>query len=360
MLPKRKSISIASSAIYDEINECYPQGGYVPGRKAFDYYYKYPNRKPRAEIYTLFKISIDTDREKSNDFIINPFTALLIEMHKEGKVPMEEAQRYDSVIRNIIQTGLSDCKGTGCERWNIVNEYAPVILENYFETVKGFYSCDYYMDKYYPEFEANNKDCDIMRTVYSRLKWGMCDETSEKLQLLIKTGNDECVEESDLKLAYTALREANYSKAVELFEKAITEEEDTDKQAKYNLVIAKIYNAHLKNFSKSRQYALKAANLKSNWGEPYILIGRLYASSGPLCGPGRGWDSQVVTWPAIDMWAKAKRVDPSVTAEANKWIGRYSQYMPSMEDIFQRNLKVGDRFKVPCWIQETTTIRAAR
>lgn len=94
-------------------------------------------------------------------------------------------------------------------------------------------------------------------------------------------------------------------------------------------------------------------------GEPYILIGRLYASSGPLCGPGRGWDSQIVVWPALDMWSKAKRIDPSVAAEANKWIGRYRQYMPKKEDVFIRNLKVGASFRVGCWIQETTTIRTA-
>ena len=90
------------------------------------------------------------------------------------------------------------------------------------------------------------------------------------------------------------------------------------------------------------------------------MIGRLYASSGPLCGPGRGWDSQIVVWPAIDMWNKAKRVDPSVAGEANKWIGRYSKFMPTMEDIFQRGLKVGDTYRVPCWIQENTKIRPAK
>jgi len=90
-----------------------------------------------------------------------------------------------------------------------------------------------------------------------------------------------------------------------------------------------------------------------------MLIGTLYASSGPLCGPGTGWDSQVVTWPAIDKWQKAKSVDPSVAGEANKLIARYRQYMPAKGDIFQRSLTEGASFRVRCWIQETTTIRSA-
>ena len=130
-------------------------------------------------------------------------------------------------------------------------------------------------------------------------------------------------------------------------------------KAKYNLLIAKIYYGDLKNFSKSRSKALEAASQKSNWGEPYILIGKLYASSGTLCGPGTGWDSQIVTWPAIDKFEYAKKIDPSVTTEANKWINRYWQYMPKKEDLFFRSLTAGSSFKVRCWINETTTIRTS-
>ena len=56
---------------------------------------------------------------------------------------------------------------------------------------------------------------------------------------------------------------------------------------------------------------------------------------------------------------KAKRVDPSVKAEADKWIGRYRQYMPNREDVFIRNLKAGQTFFVGCWIQRSTIIRTA-
>jgi len=121
-----------------------------------------------------------------------------------------------------------------------------------------------------------------------------------------------------------------------------------------------VYYVHLRKFSKAREYALKAAELKPNWGEPYLIIGRLYASSGPLCGPGTGFDSQVVVWVALDMWNKAKSLDPAAAPEANRFIRRYAQYMPSKEDIFQRNLKEGGTFRVPCWIQRNTVIRAAK
>lgn len=347
--------------MYDKIDECYPQGGYVKARKAFDYFYKYPEKATKEEMYAMFKESIDEDGDKTQYFTLNPFTSLLVDLYFDEKISVEEAKEYQQKVRDRLALGLEKCKGNDCETWKIIEEYVPVRLEA-FERVKGFYDCEYYTNKYYAEFQESPTDCDVIRTVYSRFKFADCPETGAEFQAVVAAGNEHCIEKTEpgtISKAYDALRNANYSEAVDLFKQGIIETDDVDKKAKYTLLIAKIYNAHLKNFSKARQYARDAADLKPNWGEPYILIGRLYASSGPLCGPGRGWDSQIVVWPAIDMWYKAKSVDPSAAAEANKWINKYSKYMPSKEDVFLRSLKVGSTYKVPCWIQATTTIRTA-
>lgn len=347
---------------YDKMALCYPDGMYSDARKAFDLYYKYPSRVSKLEIYQLFKKTIDKEGLKTPDFVINPFTALLVDLHIEEKlVSTAEAQLYQQKVRDIIAKGLADCKEEACDRWRIVEQYAPARLEA-FETVRGFYDCMYYKNKYYQEFLDAQDDCDVVRNVYTWLRWGECPETDEEFRELVRIGNVNCAPEGTTvaRRAYDCLQNNDYNCAIENFEKAAEEATDRDKKAQYILTISKIYYAHLKNFARSRQYALRAAELKPNWGEPFVLIGRLYASSGPLCGPGRGWDSQIVVWPAIDMWNRAKRVDPSTTSEVNKWIGRYEQYMPNREDIFQRNLKEGDTFYVGCWIQESTTIRAAK
>lgn len=344
--------------LYDKVEECYPEGGYVVARKAFDLYYKYRWRSNKEEIYSMFKQSIEMDGDTVQDFVINPFTSLLVELYFENKVSIEEAQQYAARIKELVAKGVADCEGVMCDRWAIIESYAPVRLEA-FETVRGFYDCDYYTDKYYSQFLENPDDCDVIVTVYSRMKWGGCDENSEKLKELIRVGNEKCVEDGPLEKAYEAYRNADYDTALELFDAAANETESVETKAHILLTIAKINYRDKRNFPRSRQYALRAAELRPNWGEPFILIGQLYASSGPLCGPGTGWDSQIVVWPALDAWSKAKRIDSSVTAEANKWIGLYSKYMPKKEDIFLRNLKAGQSFYVGCWIQENTTIRTA-
>ncbi|HKK78961.1 MAG TPA: hypothetical protein VJ933_05000 [Phaeodactylibacter sp.] len=345
--------------IYDEIDRCYPEGGYIQARKAFDLFYKYRSRASKEEIYAMFKAAIDKDGMDVPDFVVNPFAALLVELYDKGKIPKEEAYQYQDLLRQRIAKGLEECQGTGCERWQIIEEYAPVRLE-YFETVEGFYDCEYYVDKYYQDFLDNPEDCDVIRTVYSRLKWGGCAEDSEAFAAVRAAGNENCRREAGpVRVAYDLLRDAKYREAIDAFQNVVEETDDPEKKAQFLLTIAKIYEVHLRNFSQSRNYALQAAELRDNWGEPYMLIGRLYASSGPLCGPGRGWDSQVVTWPAIDMWQKARSVDPEVRQEADKLIARYRQFMPSKEDVFIRNLKAGQSFYVGCWIQRSTRIRTA-
>ena len=91
-----------------------------------------------------------------------------------------------------------------------------------------------------------------------------------------------------------------------------------------------------------------------------MLIGDLYASSGPLCGTGTGFKSQVVTWAAIDMWKKAKQVDsdPAIVQKANQQIQKYTKFMPTKGVLHSRQLKEGSTYTIPCWIQTKTTVRA--
>ena len=360
---ERKDFVNRIMRLHDEIGECYEDEAYASGRKAFDYYYNYPTYTNSFDIYKMFMKSIDGTGLHTQAFVINPFTALLIEMHKEEKISMAEAQKYALLIPQILKEGETNCKEKECNAWGIVRSYAPERLSE-FEAVKNFYDCSYYKQKYIPAFDQNSGDCEVVNEVYSTLRWGSCDDMDAEMMRVKKIKDQNCrvvVEAGTLRSAYNALENGNYREAIKGFEAFVEKTDDNQKKAKYSLLIGKIYYAHLKQFSTARKYALLSAKYNPNAADPYLLIGKLYASSGPLCGPGRGWDSQVVTWPAIDMFNKAARLEPGSKAgkEAAKLASKYKQYMPSMEDIFQRGLKVGDSYFVPCWIQQNTKIRAA-
>ena len=157
--------------------------------------------------------------------------------------------------------------------------------------------------------------------------------------------------------AQTAYKAKQYDEAIALYDKAIAGEENVSTKA--DLTLRKAYAQYGKgSYSAARTSAYAAGKLKANWGDPYILIGTMYASSGKRCGSGTGWDSQVVTWAAIDKWYYAKSIDANSAAKANELIGKYSKYMPTRTDIFQRGFKEGQAYKVGCWIGESTKIKA--
>lgn len=350
--------------LYDKMGVCYHPGdeGYIAGRKGFDLYYKHRDFVENDEIFSYFKKALDTDGLETQAFVINPFTALLVEMFQAKQISQEVAVNYARLVLDICEYRADvDEEVAEEEGWPIVVGYAPVQLEA-FETVRGFYDCAYYTEKYFEPVDLNTVDCEELFLIATRLKYGGCDLESSEISALEAEYLKRCRVGPDpvLAQARTALEEDRYRDAIELYLTYLEGQEDVERLAQFNLRISKIYYGHVRDFRKAREYAYKALEHRPNWGEPYIVIGKLYASSGPLCGPGRGWDSQIVTWPAIDKFVKAKSVDPSVSAEANKWIAYYQKYMPSVEDIFQRQLNAGDKFRVGCWIQENTTIRPAR
>lgn len=348
--------------VYDKRVECFGDPSRNKGRKAFDRYYNFYEHSDLDETFQLFREAVMEKGEKADYFVINPCSKLLYDYVVQEKISKEEGAALAKTLAKAIKYGNANC-GNKCEAWDIISAYAPNRLEA-LEGVDGFYDCDYYADKYYAEYLADPTNCEVIELAYRRMLRGKCDANDSRL-IEVKAAKDKnCYTPpppaGPLKQAFTAYTNGDYKGAVSLFESFVDKTQDTEKKAKYTLLIAKIYYGDIKDFAKSRFYAKKAAGYKANWGEPYILIGKLYASSGPLCGPGRGWDSQIVTWPAIDKFRYAKKIDPSVATEANKWIATYSKYMPSREDIFQRSIKEGSAFKVGCWINENTTVRVAK
>lgn len=354
--------------LYQQAIECYPKKKTdYKALMAYDYFYTFPGTKSNEEIYEMYKEIIDEDGNETSVSVLNPFTSLVVGLLLEEKIPMTEAQTYAGKIMDTFNYNKKEKSASAWKKegWDIVESYAPARLEQ-LEGIKGFYDCDYFKDKYLAEYQENMADCDAISTFIARMKYGGCADSDSDLAAARAAKSQNCrvpVETTTpgpLTTARDCLENGDYDCAISNYESYVNDTDDMEKKGRYNLRIAKIYYSHKKQYSKARQYALKAADQKPGWGDPYMLIGTMYASSGPLCGPGTGFDSQRVTWVAIDKWNKAKSIDPSVSAEANKLINRYSKYMPTRADIFQRSISEGSTYKVPCWIQENTKVRIAK
>ncbi len=350
--------------LYDEMLECYPKDkGYSLGRKAFDMYYNYPDYSTETEKYAIFKKSMDLDGSKAQAFVLNPFTDLLIKQYKAKAIDMNEARKYAGLIQDALANGLKTAKGQALKDYQVVEGYAPIRLEE-FEAEKGFYDCDYYK-RYLNEFEESPDDCTVINEAYSILSWGGCAKTDPRMAELEAAYQKHCYTPpvatnptdpnpgSQRPRCSELLRGGDYNGAIDCYKELLDRPDvSNENKAQYALVIAKIYYRQ-KQYSNSRTYAERASSLKPGWGEPHLLIGKLYASSGPICGPGRGWDSQIVIFPAMDEWYKAKK-DPAVSGKAQKLINQYYQYLPEKQDGFMRGVKEGDSVRIGCWIQRTS------
>ncbi len=158
-------------------------------------------------------------------------------------------------------------------------------------------------------------------------------------------------------IAKMYLKESKFSDAIHYLSEATALEDEED--------LAKIYfymaqcNKELNKYSEARRNARKAIEYNSAYGAAYILIGDLYGTTAKDCGDN-DLTKRVGYWAAVDKYVKAKQVDPEVAEMANNRIREYSAHFPTTETIFFYNLKEGDTYKVECWINETTRIRAAK
>ena len=349
--------------LYDEIQACYPEdGAMMTARKAFDYYYKYPDAKSKKEVYDLFKDALEEDGMEVSDIILNPMGALLIELHEGGEVDDGEAIRVGRQLLERLRILKSEAKTAAeVERVKPIEGYLPERFI-YFEQVEGFYDCAYFKDRYLADLAAAPDDCTLLSQTIGYLRYGGCGSDDPEVARLTAQYNSTCREAvtstggpgcrpNDL------IQAGEYSEAIDCLEERYDRTEDAETRAKLAIAIARINYGSLRRFSSARAWARKAANDKPNWGEPYLLIGRLYASSGPLCGPGTGYQSQRVVWVAMDQWQRAKSVDPAAAAEADKFINQYYQYMPDGEQGFMNGVKPGETVLVDCWINERTKAR---
>ncbi|MEO0788380.1 MAG: hypothetical protein AAFY36_06960 [Bacteroidota bacterium] len=350
--------------LYQQADECFPDNAYMIGLRGFDSYYTYPGLATDEEVYAMFKRSMELDSEEFPFFVINPMSKLVYDRYEEGDIQLEEARWVVQHLTDRLAKGLSECADNGdCDTWALISGYMPSAIAQ-FETVDDFFDCDYYVELYYPNFEANPDDCATVVDVLNRLKWGGCTkETSVEYSSAIEVYESNCVVVDTVggcgnpcACGYEAIRNNENEEAIEFLNECVESVSAPDQKAQVLMAIANT-QYRMRRFSSARTTARRAAELKPGWGQPYMLIGRMYASSGPLCGSGTGFDSQRVVWVAIDMWNRAKQVDGSVAGEANRLIGQYRQYLPFRADCFQRGISEGDTYLVPCWIQQSTIVR---
>jgi len=346
--------------VYDTRIEYFPnhyktgesQVGDILGRKGVDLYQLDPSAYVKAG--EILKKSIDLDKWKSSGPVFVYYFRCVAKMAMKGETDTAAViDTYDMISDYISQniTYYSERKKT-----RKVEEFKN-IQGNIESTFEPFAQCKDLVRIYQQKFDLTPDDPELLKKITGLLDKKKCIEDPLYFEATVRLYDLEPTPESAYLIGKMYLKQERYKEAIPYMEDA-TGMEDKEKVDDAYIFLAQAYRS-LDNFPKARQMAIEASKLNPNWGEPYLFIGDLYAMSAKDCGDN-DLTRKVAYWAAVDKYIQAKRVDSELTEVANKRIATYQAYFPATEVIFFYNLNEGDPYTVECWINENTTVRAAK
>ncbi len=369
--------------VYDNRLKYFPdpkKTGYVYSSKGLDML-KYRSDDPQAA-YDVFKKAYEAEGKEMSAAGLNGYFVAVIKLFQEKTLQIEDVfEQYDVVIE-AVDFNVANLKTTVAEL-SAKKEEATITdkeekelaraerelkaygnLQSNIETQIGpIATCDRLVKIYTEGFEAHQADATWMKRAIRMMAKDRKGDDGEKVNctddpMFFKLAETlyalEPSAASATGMGKMFYQRKDFAKAIEYFKEAAEQEEDVNKKAENYLSAASAYQK-MGQLASARSYAQKAAAIRKGWGDPYILIGSLYAQSADgNCGSDE-FEIRAVYWAAIDKFNYAAAIDEEVRAKANKFAAAYKAQVPSRELIFGKSMQ-GKTYTVGCWINETVKV----
>ncbi len=343
--------------VYDKRIKYFDQKGFNLGRQGTDYmkYTLVPENETQSDDqkkailkkgYNYLSESVKLQGIESEApvlFLLMQSTKGLYGLGEFGKEKVIET--YDIVSKLINQQVDKDPKNA-----DLIN--IRDLIDQAFQA-SGAADCEALISIYTPKFDQIASNIEDLKKMIRMLDRQNCTSSPLYAKASEKLYNLEPSAEAAYNMARMFVKDSKMDKAETYYKQAIDLEKDPANLSKYYLELAQV---NFSNAQTARGYAKKAIENDANNGKAYMLLGEIYAHNTKSYGES-DFEHTEVFWVAVDYFAKAKRVDPSVEADANEKISLYSQYFPSKEEIFFNGLTVGKSISIGGWIGESTTVR---
>lgn len=340
--------------IYDQRIEYFGEKGYVLGRKAADLYQLRPHDV--QELYDLTERSIELQGMSTEAPVLLINFQYTIRLVEAGLMEIDAIiERYDRAT-DIIDYNLEH---------NPQDERFFMPAKNNIQALfEPYATCESLAQVFGPRFEANPDDVELLLRITEMLDNAGC--TNEDLYYLAteRLHRIQPDAESAFLMGRLENNRENYPAAMDYFQEAadLYEEDAVAHQERIfrsYWLMAEISYRQLDRMPQARTYARKAHEADPNNGRPLILIGEMYAASAADCGDDE-FTRKTAYWPAVDKFLEAASVaeEPAVKERAQQLADTYRQYFPNNEDIFFHGYNEGDSYRVECWINRNTRIRA--
>lgn len=336
-------------------NKKYPTS-YLMGMKALDMVaYAKDDKAVRSEVVKLLEQSLAGAPNTIQPAFLQTYMAQKAAQFADDEISAEE------VVNAYVKCGdiMPKVEAAGGEKLKESVATSKDNIEQIFAH-SGAADCATLEKIFTPQLAANQGDAAWLKRINKLLGNGDCTDsdlfyaTSEALHKISPEAS------SARGLAKMYLKQSDVEKAISYYDEAINLETEDQLKGKYYYEKALVLFSS-NNLAGSKQAAVNAAQLRPDWGAPYVLMAKLYASGARNIGE-KDYEKKAGYWAAVDKLVKAKSVDPSeaVQKEATDLIRQYSQYFPSKEDLFFEGIKDGSAYHVGGFINENTTVRAKK
>lgn len=361
--------------VYDQRNTFYPgKEAYVIGMKGADMYkYKKGSTEGLQESYDVLLSAFTMAGNESTASVLNYYfmaTTKLVQAKVlkvedlialfsdlSGVIAYKEAKLAQDIY-NAEQDEALSSKGAKILKKNKKElKTLSDVKSNLEKTLAPHATCEKLVELYTNNFETYKEDVAWMKRASKLLGKKECTDTDIFFTISESLYNIDPSPAAAANMGIRALKRQDYTKAVEFYSYALENETDDLNKAQYAYRLAQTYSAMNKNKS-AKSFALKAASMRSGWGEPYVLIGDLYAKTSRQCGELKTeFLKRVGYWAAIDKYEYAMKIDNTVSTKANGRIKKYTEQMPSKTDIFTEGLIDVPTYTIECWYTETVKVR---
>lgn len=334
-------------------NSKYPTS-YIKGIKAISMLeYKRDDIEVVKQANQLFEDALNGNPSTVQAAFILSYMTSSVALYKENAINAEQ------VVKNYIKAIELNDKliTTASEKTKEGYAQAKAGAEAVFAG-SGAADCQTIQTIFGPKLEENKANLDWLKMVNFLLAKAECNESDLFFATSEFRHRIEPSSSSAYGLAKMYLKQNDTNRALDFYKEAVDLESDTQLKARFLYEMALVNMTH-ENYAQARALSNRALEFRSDWGAPYILIGKVYAAGAKQVGT-KEFEKKAGYWAAVDKFAKAKAVDPSIASEANELINLYSQYFPGSEELFFEGIQDGTPYTVGGWIGERTTVRSKR
>jgi hypothetical protein len=363
---KKKEYAANALRLFDEQGQCYPnEKAVAQGLKAYEMFYTinspYPDTKKACQEAIL------AGGNNTSYAVFQPYASIIVWQYQNKQADAAETREVYTKLNEIADHNIAN-HPKQAEAYKQAKE----AMNGTFAAIENeIFDCNFFKSKLEPDYRAHPEDTEVIKFIYNKLKNQGCldedplvAELKGRYETIVAAENEKRLAQhyadNPGDHAIALFKENKFTEALQKFEAGIAKEKaganDGNKLADYYFYMASIEFRQMNRYSAAREDARTAAKYRPGWGQPYMLIGDMYASTSNSCGSD-AFDASLAVLAAIDKYAYAKSIDGDVAGEANSKINRYSQYYPAKEEAFMRKLSEGSSMTVPCWIGETVRLR---